>query len=42
MDAAESAQQVTQRLLEKPRGRVNVSAPYAISQSLLVQVLPNS
>jgi DNA-binding transcriptional LysR family regulator len=40
VDAAESAQQVTQRLLEKPRGRVNVSAPYAISQSLLVQVLP--
>lgn len=40
VSAAESAQQVTQRLLEKPRGKVEISAPYAISQSLLVQVLP--
>lgn len=40
VDAAEMAQQVTQRVLDKPRGRVNVSSPYAISQSLLVQVLP--
>ncbi|MEC9318798.1 MAG: LysR family transcriptional regulator [Pseudomonadota bacterium] len=40
VEAAESAQQVTQRLLEKPRGRVNFSAPYALSQSLLVDVLP--
>lgn len=40
VDAAEQAQQVTQRLTEKPRGRVNVSSPYAISQSLLVQILP--
>ncbi|WP_417447504.1 LysR substrate-binding domain-containing protein [Idiomarina abyssalis] len=40
VSAAESAQQVTQRLLDKPRGKVEVSAPYAISQSLLVQVLP--
>ena len=41
VDAAELAQQVTQRMLDKPRGRVNVSAPYAISQSILVQVLPD-
>lgn len=40
VDAAESAQMVTQTLLEKPRGRVNISCPYAISQSLLVKVLP--
>jgi DNA-binding transcriptional LysR family regulator len=40
VDAAESAQMVTQALLEKPRGRVNISCPYAISQSLLVKVLP--
>lgn len=40
VNAAESAQQVTQRLLEKPRGKVEISAPYALSQSLLVQVLP--
>lgn len=40
VSAAESAQQVTQRLLEKPRGKVEISAPYALSQSLLVQVLP--
>lgn len=38
--AAEAAQQVTQRFLEKPRGKVEISAPYALSQSLLVQVLP--
>ncbi|MGM0525449.1 MAG: LysR substrate-binding domain-containing protein [Pseudomonadota bacterium] len=40
VEASELAQQVTQRLLDKPRGRVNLSAPYAISQSLLVQILP--
>ncbi|MAK70526.1 MAG: LysR family transcriptional regulator [Idiomarina sp.] len=40
VDAADSATQVTQHLLAKPRGRVNVSSPYAISQSLLTQVLP--
>ena len=40
VSAAESAQQVTQRLLDKPRGKVEISAPYALSQSLLVQVLP--
>lgn len=40
VDAADSAQQVTQRLLDKPRGRVNISSPYALSQSLLVHLLP--
>ncbi|RTE85785.1 MULTISPECIES: LysR family transcriptional regulator [Gammaproteobacteria] len=39
-DAANAAELVTQVAKEKPSGRIRVSCPYAISQSLLVQVLP--
>lgn len=38
--AASAAEQVTQFVQEKPRGKVRLSSPYAISQSLLVQILP--
>lgn len=38
--AASAAEQVTQFVQEKPRGKVRISSPYAISQSLLVQILP--
>lgn len=38
--AANAAEQVTQFVQEKPRGKVRVSSPYPISQSLLVQILP--
>lgn len=38
--AAEAAQQVTQMVQETPRGDIHVSCPYAISQSLLVHLLP--
>lgn len=40
VSAAEAAQQVTQLVRETPRGTVNVSAPYALSQSLLTVLLP--
>ncbi|WP_411358149.1 LysR family transcriptional regulator [Pseudidiomarina salilacus] len=40
VNAAEAAQQVTQLLRETPRGTVHVSAPYALSQSLLTELLP--
>ncbi|MCL4410397.1 MAG: LysR substrate-binding domain-containing protein [Firmicutes bacterium] len=38
--AASAAEQVTQFVQEKPRGKVRISSPYAISQSLLAQILP--
>lgn len=38
--AAEAAEQVTQFVQEKPRGRVRLSSPYALSQSLLIKILP--
>ncbi|SDB10775.1 transcriptional regulator, LysR family [Pseudidiomarina indica] len=38
--AAEAAQQVAQLVLETPRGEINLSSPYAISQSMLVNLLP--
>lgn len=38
--AAEAAQQVTQLVQETPRGEINLSSPYAISQSMLVTLLP--
>src|SRR5690554_6807040 len=38
--AAEAAQQVTQLVQEAPRGDIHVSSPYAISQSMLVALLP--
>lgn len=38
--AAEAAQQVTQLVQETPRGDIHISCPYAISQSLLVHLLP--
>lgn len=38
--AANAAEQVTQFVQEKPRGKVRLSSPYLISQSLLVQILP--
>lgn len=40
VSAAEAAQQVTQLMLAAPRGKVHVSAPYALSQSLLTELLP--
>jgi DNA-binding transcriptional LysR family regulator len=39
--AAEAASQVTQFVQEKPRGRVRISSPHALSQSLLVAILPD-
>lgn len=39
-DAANAAELVTQAAKEKPSGKIRLSCPYAISQSLLVQVLP--
>lgn len=41
VDAAQAAEHVTQLVREKPRGRVRMSSPYAISQGLLVQILPD-
>lgn len=38
--AAEAAEQVTQRVQEIPRGKVRISTPHALSQSLLMQILP--
>ncbi|MGX5914724.1 LysR substrate-binding domain-containing protein [Aliidiomarina sp. Khilg15.8] len=38
--AAEAASQVTQFVQEKPRGRVRISSPHALSQSLLAGMLP--
>lgn len=38
--AANAAEQITQFVQEKPRGKVRISSPYPISQSLLVQILP--
>lgn len=40
VSAAEAAQQVTQRVRETPRGTVHVASPYALSQSLLTELLP--
>lgn len=39
--AAEAASQVTQFVQEKPRGRVRISSPHALSQSLLASMLPD-
>lgn len=41
VEAAQAAEQVTQFVQEKPRGRVRLSSPYALSQSLLIKLLPN-
>lgn len=41
LDAAQAAENVTQRVREKPRGRVRISCPYAISQSFLQKILPD-
>lgn len=38
--AAEAAEQVTQFVQEVPRGRVRISCPHALSQSLLIKILP--
>lgn len=38
--AAEAADQVTQFVQERPRGRVRMSAPHVLSQSLLMKILP--
>lgn len=38
--AAEAADQVTQFVQEKPRGRVRLSSPHILSQSLLMKILP--
>ncbi|SFC07672.1 DNA-binding transcriptional regulator, LysR family [Marinospirillum celere] len=38
--AAQAAEQVTQRVQEKPRGRVRISCPYAVSQNMLVHLIP--
>ncbi|RUO32520.1 LysR substrate-binding domain-containing protein [Aliidiomarina soli] len=40
VQAAEAAEQVTQFVQEKPRGRVRISSPHALSQSLLIKILP--
>lgn len=40
VSAAEAAQQVTQLVRETPRGTVHLSSPYALSQSLLTELLP--
>lgn len=40
VSAAEAAQQVTQLVRETPRGTVRVASPYALSQSLLTELLP--
>jgi len=38
--AAQAAEEITQRVQETPRGRVRVSCPYAISQNMLVSLIP--
>lgn len=38
--AAQAAEQVTQRVQEKPRGRVRISCPYAVSQNMLTKLIP--
>lgn len=38
--AAEAADQVTQFVQEKPRGKVRLSSPHILSQSLLMKILP--
>lgn len=38
--AAQAAEQVTQRVQEKPRGRVRISCPYAVSQNMLIKLIP--
>ncbi|MCC5854178.1 MAG: LysR family transcriptional regulator [Idiomarina sp.] len=40
VDAAQAAEHVTQMVQERPRGKVRISAPYAISQNILVQIMP--
>ncbi|MDR9469246.1 LysR family transcriptional regulator [Marinospirillum sp.] len=40
LNAAEAAEQVTQFVQERPRGRVRLSCPYAISQNMLTQLIP--
>lgn len=40
VEAAEAADQVTQFVQEKPRGKVRLSSPHILSQSLLMKVLP--
>lgn len=39
-EAASAAEQLTQRVQEKPRGRVRMSSPSALTQSLLTGLLP--
>lgn len=38
--AAMAAEEVTRRAQDKPRGRVRLSAPYAVSQNMLVSLIP--
>lgn len=39
--AAQAAEQVTQLVQERPRGRVRVSCPYAVSQHMLIKHIPD-
>ncbi|SFX65243.1 LysR family transcriptional regulator [Marinospirillum alkaliphilum] len=39
--AAQAAEQVTQMVQERPRGRVRVSCPYAVSQHMLIKHIPD-
>lgn len=41
LEAAQAAEHVTQQVREQPRGRVRISCPYAISESLLQPLLPD-
>ncbi|MBE0505843.1 MAG: LysR family transcriptional regulator [Marinospirillum sp.] len=41
LTAAQAAEQVTQMVQERPRGRVRVSCPYAVSQHMLIKHIPD-
>jgi len=38
--AARAADEITQRVQETPRGQVRISCPYAVSQNMLVSLIP--
>ena len=38
--AAQAAEAITQQVQERPRGRVRLSCPYAVSQNMLVGLIP--
>lgn len=40
LSAAQAAEQVTQFIQEKPRGRVRLSCPYAVCQNMLTDLIP--